>query len=297
MRVTNKFNLPGPVVAALTADDYSRGDSNRSVTQLIDSPRIRILKKEHRDEITKDASDLIWIALGKGIHKIFEDHAGGKWKPEERMYANIMGWRVSGQVDIQEVDGDVIDLNDYKITSVYSYIFGKVEYEYQLNFYAWLARQNGLKVRALYIVFVFRDWKMREAKQNPDYPEAPIMVVPVPLWPDKQQDMYVSERIQLHQDAEFNRLAGEELPLCSDEERWVRGEAWAVRKNENKNAVRGGVKDNEEDANAMRDELAEADPKNKYWVEHRPGTANRCADYCSVSEWCSQWKAELEEAA
>ena len=44
MRITNKFNLPDFVVDVLTTSDYTRGKSHVSVTQLIDSPRIRILQ-------------------------------------------------------------------------------------------------------------------------------------------------------------------------------------------------------------------------------------------------------------
>ena len=45
MKVTNKFNLPQPVVTALTQDNYDSGGSHRSITQLIDSPRVSILRK------------------------------------------------------------------------------------------------------------------------------------------------------------------------------------------------------------------------------------------------------------
>lgn len=39
MKLTNRFGLPDPVVRALTRNEYSKGHSNRSITQLIDSPR------------------------------------------------------------------------------------------------------------------------------------------------------------------------------------------------------------------------------------------------------------------
>ena len=42
MPISNKFNLPPVVVNALTVDNYSRGDSDISVTSLIDSPRVGI---------------------------------------------------------------------------------------------------------------------------------------------------------------------------------------------------------------------------------------------------------------
>ena len=74
MIITNQHNLPEPVFKALTHSDYSRGSSNRSVTQLIDSPRVRILRKEHDDEIFEDASDMLWSVLGTSVHHMFEQH-------------------------------------------------------------------------------------------------------------------------------------------------------------------------------------------------------------------------------
>lgn len=292
MKVTNKFNLPEPVVAALTHDDYSRGESNRSVTQLIGSPRVRILKKEHEAKITFDASELVWIALGKGIHKMFEDHAGGKWRPEERLFADVSGWTISGQVDIQHHADGTVTMYDYKITSVWSVIFWKDDYDKQLNFYAWLARQNGMRVSALNIVFVLRDWRKSDSEQGriKDYPKAPIMVLPAKLWSDEEQDAYVAERVAVHQSAEFDRLAGETLPYCTDEERWAKEDKFAVMKKGRKTAVR--VLDTADKAQAMADDLGPG-----HYVEERPGEKTRCAQgWCPVAEWCDQWQDELEKS-
>ena len=76
MRITNHHNLSAPIVKALSRDDYTRGASHRSVTQLIDSPRIRILRERHWDELTEDISEKMWSVLGTAVHRIFEDHAG-----------------------------------------------------------------------------------------------------------------------------------------------------------------------------------------------------------------------------
>ena len=53
MNITNDHNLPSLIVDALTTDTYSKGNSNRSVTQLIDAPRIGVLFTEHEDSIDK----------------------------------------------------------------------------------------------------------------------------------------------------------------------------------------------------------------------------------------------------
>ena len=77
MKITNHHNLSPPIVKALSRDDYTRGKSHRSVTQLIDSPQVRILRERHWDDLTEDVSEKMWTVLGTAVHRIFEDHAGG----------------------------------------------------------------------------------------------------------------------------------------------------------------------------------------------------------------------------
>lgn len=297
MRVTNKYNLPAPVVNALTHDEYTRGESNRSVSQLIDSPQYRILKKEHRDQITYDASELIWIALGKGVHHMFENHGGAQnYLPEQRLFAEILGWTISGQMDLQEVMDKKVAIFDYKVTSVWSLIFGKDKYVDQLNFYAWLARRNGYEVESVNVIFVLRDWRKSDAdKKGKDYPQAPIVVVPMELWDEEKCDAYVHDRVEKHQDAEMLRLMGAPLPKCTDDERWVRDKTYAVKKDGNKTAVRGSITPAKSAAERMASRLTEETGK-KHYVETRGGEPIRCAQgWCPVADYCDQWQAERKD--
>ena len=142
MKLTNKFGLPDPVVRALTRSEYSKGDSNRSITQLIDSPRVRILRQEHWDELEEDVSEKMWAVMGTAAHKMFEDTADEKHVSEERLYTEIDGWVISGAIDVQKIEDDGIVVMDYKTTSVWSVILGKSQWEYQLNCYAALVSQG-----------------------------------------------------------------------------------------------------------------------------------------------------------
>ena len=136
MRITNHHNLSTPIVKALSKDEYTRGASHRSITQLIDSPRIRILRERHWDDLTEDISDRMWSVLGTAVHKVFEDHTGDDVISEERLFVEIDGWVISGAIDLQDSEGPI----DYKCTSVWSVIHDKIEWENQLNAYAWLMR-------------------------------------------------------------------------------------------------------------------------------------------------------------
>ena len=295
MNITNHLDLPETVFRALTHSDYSRGNSNRSVTQLIDSPRVRILKKEHEDEITEDASDMVWSVLGTAVHKVFEQERIDGHVLEERLYAEVDNWTISGAIDVQRKNaaGTDVEILDYKCTSVWSVIHGKVEWENQLNFYAWLVEQSGKHISGLKIVAILRDYS-RGKRFEKNYPEAPIVMIDIPLWSPEERDAYVRERVRLHQAAEFDRLTGEELPICTDAERWRKPTTYAVMSGKAKRAVR--VFDEQIDA----EKFLKAQPEEKrkaMRIEMRRGTCTRCADnWCRVAQWCDQWQAENKDA-
>jgi len=169
VRLTNKHNLPKPVVDSLTKNNYSRGSSNRSITQLIDSPRIRILRAEHDAEMTEDASDKVWSVLGTAVHNMFEDAVSEKEHiSEERLFIEQDGWEISGAIDLQETESDgSVTVSDYKCTSVWSVMYGKAEWANQLNAYAWLVRHvKKVPVSSCQIVAVLRDWKLSELQRQ-----------------------------------------------------------------------------------------------------------------------------------
>ena len=286
MIVTNVHKLPDPIFKALTHSDYNKGHSNRSVTELIDSPRVRILRRQHKDEITEDASEMLWSVLGTSVHKMFEEHQAEGYVAEERLYAEVDGWTISGAIDLQrsEADGTVTIL-DYKCTSVWSVIYGKSDWHKQLNFYAWLVEQNSNTiVDSLQIVAVLRDWQRSKANDE-GYPDAPITIVDIPLWSQEERDDYVKGRVKLHQHAEFLNLTGDFLPECSDEERWKKDDAFAVKKKGTKRALRvfGSTAEAEQ---FMSD-------KSGLELEVRAGKPTRCHDdWCRVARWCEQYENE-----
>jgi hypothetical protein len=217
---------------------------------------------------------------------MFEDTADEKHVSEERLYTEIDGWVISGAIDVQKIENDGIVVMDYKTTSVWSVILGKSQWEYQLNCYAALVRRvKNVPVKGLKVIAILRDWRSKDAEEKPDYPRAPIVEVNIPLWEPEKQDAYLNGRVALHQKAEFDRLTGSELPWCSDDERWIKENKWALKRKGQKRAVK--VFDNEPDAIAAVQDGME--------VEFRRGEATRCkANWCRVSAWCSQYQAEQD---
>lgn len=278
---TNKNNLPEVVVRAILNDDYSSGGARRSVTGLIGPPRMHVLKRQRHDEIEQDISESVWLLLGKAVHKIMEMGATDE-VVEERLFARVNGWLISGAIDVQRSDGGTAVL-DYKCTSVWTYVRnpeGKHEWIAQQNMYAWLIRQSKQEeVSKLQICCIFRDWRAKDIK--PGYPPAPILMVDLPVWSDQEQEAYVLERVRAHQMAEMAATLGEELPLCSPEERW---------QDQKFHGLKSGSKRGR--SFAIEAEATEyAGPEGT--VEPRLGEPRRCDSYCSARPWCSQRQGEV----
>jgi len=288
--VTNKFKLPQFVVDALTHSDYTRGDSDISVTQLIDSPRIARLQREHADEQTKDAVDFVWSRFGTSVHTMFEESlkaTGSDVITEERLFTETQGWSLSGAIDAQEVSDDGVIISDFKVTSAWSVIFDKSSWHTQLNVYAYLVRKaKGQTVKKLQIVALLRDWVRRKAEQGGEYPTAPIVVLDIPMWSEAEQDAYVESQIKKHMEA---TNTDQPLIFCTSEEAWQKDTVYAVMKKGRKSAV----KLYKTEAEAV--ERAEKEGSN-HSVEVRKGEKTRCkGDWCGVSKWCDQYQSEAKE--
>ena len=301
MPVENDLGLLDPIFEALAHDSYDAGDSDTTVTSFIDSSRIAQLRKKHWDEIEVPVSKQVFSALGTGFHNVMENAVGDDAITEERIFWDHPdGMRVSGAIDLQIIkdDGTTI-LVDYKVTGAYGVVLNsanggvKPEWERQLNSYRYLLQSaKGIKVSELYVLAILRDWKSADAGR-PDYPDAPVMQIPVPLWPWEKTQDYVEERIAIHQQAAYSVLIGEELPLCTSEEMWERPEKFAVMKSATHKRASRLLGSMEEAVTWAEDPLNGMGAK--HVIEHRPGKRVRCEDWCEVAPFCSQHKDYTEK--
>lgn len=270
--ITNTLNLPAAIVKAVQNDPYTAGNSDLSATKLIDAPQVVQLGRQHHDKLTVDVSERIWALLGQAVHTILE-RAGLRedgMVVEERLYADVLGWTISGQVDRMHVD--LGKLSDYKVTTVYKKN-GSDSWTKQLNVLRWLAHQNGHQIDTLEIVAIFRDWRKTDAERQRDYPPAAVAVIPVPVWSLQEAEDYIYERVALHQAARN----GTTVP-CTDTERWYSGTQYALVKPGGKRALR------------VLDSMPTlSDVPEGYEVKERPGEYKRCAHYCDVRDFCAQW--------
>jgi len=289
LKVTNKHNVPETLVALATRDYYSKGKADYSVTEIISPPRIQRLRRQHHEEMEQDVSDMLWQLLGSALHVVAERGVADNHITEERIIADIGDVKLSGAIDIQRVTDEGIIITDYKFTSAWALRQDKPEWEAQQNIYAWLVEKvKGQKVIGVQICALIRDWSRREASVKADYPQAPIQVLELPLWPLEKTEAYIKERIDAHRMSKVQADWGDELPPCTDDDRWVRETKFAVKREGRKTAIR--VFDTQHEA----DELA---VKENGYVEVRKGEAIRCTgNFCGVAQWCSQYQQSLKEA-
>jgi hypothetical protein len=293
MKITNKFNVPETLVALATRDYYSKGKSDYSVTEIISPPRIQRLRRKHFEEIEQDVSDMLWMLLGTALHVVAERSEVSGHTNEERLSAGIDGIILSGAIDLQKDEADGITITDYKFTSAWALMNDKPEWEQQQNIYKYLVERVKKKpVKGLKICALIRDWSRRDAQNKPDYPQAPIQIVDIPMWTFDRTEAFIKERVEMHRDSKVSADWGEELPLCTDEERWVRQTTYAVKKDGRKTAIR--VFDTQDEADALLKEMPE---KDKGFIEIRKGEAVRCTgNFCGVSQWCSQFQNQKEQS-
>ena len=292
MKYTNKHDIPKEIIRAIENDQYTRGNSDISVTGLLQPPRIRLLEREHHDDIVLDYSDETWKILGQAVHAILE-RANENYDDtitEQRLFADIEGWTVSGQTDSLAVHDKV--LKDYKVTSVWTVVNalkeGKSDWEKQLNCYAYLYKLNtGETINQLNIIAIARDWNRRDSRaRGGDYPQSNIITLDIPLWSEQEQLQFFKDRVSFHRSSEFKHSMDGELPLCSDEDRWKREDTFRVVKKGRKRAIRvlPSLKEAEEFLGSNEDGLS---------IEFSKGESIRCGAYCNVAQFCNQYKEEL----
>jgi hypothetical protein len=288
MKLTNKFNLPETFVNVIKRPQYSKGNSEISVTEILSPPQLVLLRRQHQEDIEQDAADMVWSLFGSAVHNILEHGKDDHHIVEERLFTTFEGWSISGAIDLQTlVDGKVL-IADYKVTSAWTVQQEKQEWIDQLNLYAWLVeRVKGDKVAGLQIIGIVRDWSRREAALKETYPQSPIVTLDIPLWDYKDREEFVRSRLTLHNEANFAAVSGM-MPECTPEEMWEKPTTYAIMK-------AGGVR-----AKKVCNTLSEAENfvVTKYpdhHIETREGGRIRCESFCQAAPFCKQHQTYLKE--
>lgn len=101
MKLENKHNAPKAFMNFCADDKYSRGDSDYSVTDLLEEPRIVALKKMYPDIGVEDPYENPWKYIGTMFHSILEEYSPDDELSEERIFSEVDGVKISGAMDVQ----------------------------------------------------------------------------------------------------------------------------------------------------------------------------------------------------
>ena len=274
MKLTNRQGLPQALVDAIA--NHSHQGADYSASMLTSSPRQLWLKKRHQDELSEDVSDRIWAIFGTAVHAIIEQASPENSLTEEYMEKEILpGVKISGKPDLYK-DGII---SDWKTVSVWSLVFlddEKIhEYESQLNTYAYLFRNYGFEVKGLEIIMLMRDWQASKAKFDPQYPQSQVHRLPIKLWSHERAEDYIIGRIESLE--AYRDTPDNELPECTEKERWAKPSKWALMKTGRKSAIK------------LYDTKPEIELEAGQYLEERPGEQWKRCEYCDGASFCNQY--------
>ena len=207
-------------------------------------------------------------------------------------------------------------LEDYKRTSVYEAKGGlKVQRVQQLNIGAYALDKIGFPVKKVRACLFLKDWSAAMLKKEEQsaasngwtckYPPIPYAEFEPEVWSDEQCLTFIQDRVQLHVVAQS--LSDDKIPPCTPDERWYRGESFAIVKEGLKTAKKV-VKVDDYDSREQALQTAEIalqqyrDEKPKdaalFSIETRPGNDGRCngdKKYCHVCQWCNYWQETYKD--
>ena len=293
MALTNKLNLPDPIYNALSSD-YQPKEHQYSVTTILNPTRQTLLKRKYNNEITQDCSELIWALFGTSFHAILENAEEGETQLKEEylkqdlgiLTDELDGYFLSGKADLIDVKEKKII--DYKTTSTFKIVKQDFEdYRLQLLIYAWLFRKIGFEINNGEIIALLRDWQKSKAKFDSEYPQFQVQKLNFEF---TQKDFdYIEEFIKTKflELKKYENAADDELPMCTDEERWHEPTKYAVKKKTSNRASK--LHDTMEEAEEHLKNLENKYP-DQYEIEVREGTDRKCSEYCSCCMFCSYYK-------
>ena len=283
MKLTNKYNYPPAYCKATELQIFKPSKENRfRVTELIGPPLIRTLLREKWDDIEIDVADMSNILIGCAVHNYFGQYEADNIITKKKLLVKFDSYEVSGESDnfylIKNTNAGII--TDYKFTSVWSFVFGRPEWEDQLNCYAYLWRKYKYDIVALHIAAFLKDWSAFELQRskNNEYPDKPFYLVNLPLWTTEQQENFIQNKLDDH--------IKNPMRECTPAEKWEKPTTYAIMKEGRKTALR--VLDNETNCSKFIAEkkLGKDFDAGNIFIEKRQGSCVRCERYCSVKNVC-----------
>lgn len=287
--MTNKHNLPQPIINAIQEGEREPVADRYSVTELLNPARAILLKRLHYREIESDAADLVPALLGTAVHHLFESCSDSKAVTEHQvMYKVEQLGILTGRIDL--INYQASEIVDYKTCSVNKIIRKDFEdWRMQGLMYAWLIfKAENTIIRKLRFIAICKDWSKMRCETQSNYPQSPVFVWEYQIT-DSDYD-FIEKWVRMRLKVLKENLESNTLPsLCNDEECWYTGTKYAVFKNpDDKRAAI--VCDTIEEANGYIENKLNGTGT----IQTRYGEYLRCKYYCECSKFCERRTNERE---
>jgi len=273
------------------------------VSTLMGAPLPRYLFARYWHQLEVKASETMNALQGQMGHLLF-NRVETDTETEIHLEVEFEGTRILGIADYY--DPHLQTLGDAKFKQVNAVTAGNIrgydDLAKQLNIYCWMARKMGYDVRHLQGDIYINGWTVYKAYGDSAYPKAPYLKLSIPIWEDAFTANYVRKRLRVHDTAGIRLLqlirSGEitrpesdlqkaldaamlEIPICTDEERFMQPMKYAVMKKDQKKASR--VLDTSPEAIRWLHDQKDAA---KMYITQRKGGYMNCLHYCQTRAWC-----------
>lgn len=282
MIVKNRLGLPEALVNAVSLSPHNKA-GQYSATTLLKGTREILLTKRHWESLEMDVADNIWALFGTAVHSVLEEQETTEFK-EEYLQAEVSESVVTGRADSYCLESKV--LTDYKTASTWKIKFADFDdWRRQGLIYSWLFARSGLEVKKVRFIALLKDHSKTQAKRDASYPQSPVYVYEFNITPEDLAEIeaFILQKVELLEACD--NVPDDDLPECSQAERWASEDTYAVKKDGRKTAIR--VYDTMAEATEKLAELGKG-----HYIEERKGISKKCADYCYASAFCNQWQKE-----
>ena len=297
-KITNKLALPKQLVE-LVSTNYKPTTHQYSCTTILKTTRQIILERRYNDEIEQDVSNMCWMIFGIAVHSIIENSKEdeGQFKEEKlkvdlgKYWKELDGYYLSGRSDLMDLlEKEIVD---WKTCSAWKVIYKDFEdWRKEMLIYSWMVRDIGFDIDKAKAIAFIKDHNKTKSKIDMQYPKLPIWVEKFKF--NKKQFQEIKEFIynKFLELKKYEMVIDEELPLCSDDERWREPTKYVVKKKVNKTATK--LHDTLESAEEHLKQLEIKYPS-IYEIQIRPGEDKRCLEYCNCCQFCSYYKKNYLE--
>jgi hypothetical protein len=307
--------LPSPLEAALKGAQYEYSKDRKeflaglagqydiefSVTDLTRPTKQLWLGRKFNDDLVIDlVKDNFYSLLGSVTHWILQRYAPSYCIVENREYVifTINGLRVLVHAQSDLYDPKTYTLDDYKVTSGWSFLYEKWEYEVQLNINKYIreTRYPDQRIDKIRNIYLFRHLDKGAQERNPEYPRDNIAIKNFKPWARSVTEAKIKELVLAK--LSHAKTKWQSLPDCTDDERWIRDTKWSVYKRK-KQAKKGEIPDFSSRAAAHFDNEAEATTYADFCgeetkIKKKVGEPKRCIEFCAVAPFCKQFQDELK---